>query len=77
MLNRTIKDPKDLRSANMTDPKKSKELENLLRCRERITLLGHFVAGIAHEIIDPLSESKWHGAEFKIELPIEKRMGPR
>ena len=37
----------------MTDPKRSKELENLLSCQERITLLGHFMAGIAHEIIDP------------------------
>ncbi len=40
---------------NMTDEKEAKEWENLLRCQERIILLGHFVVGIAHQIIDPLT----------------------
>jgi len=41
--------------ANMTEQEIAKELEHLLRGKERITLLGHFVGGIAHQILDPLS----------------------
>jgi PAS domain S-box-containing protein len=40
---------------NMLEVTKAKELENLLKIRDKMTSLGHVAAGIAHEIRNPLS----------------------